>query len=74
MTNKEAKRLLKMVAKNNHTDLAHVRKEIENAILLGMSNPDPSVQEKWRKLCPDGHVPSAEEIICLLACDIHENH
>lgn len=59
--------VFKKVAQEYGTTPAEVRKEIANAIDVGYSNPDPKVQEKWRKYFPDGKKPSPEKFIRVIA-------
>ncbi len=67
MRKQKVTKTLKQVAARNGTNIEEVRMEIDHAIQTGMSNPDPAVQAKWRELFPDGRIPTAEEVLSLLA-------
>lgn len=62
--------VIKKVAEKYGTTPDEVRKEISLAIDMGYSNPDPEVQEMWKKLFPDGKKPSPEKFIKVLAKEV----
>ena len=49
-----------------------VHAEIQTAINVGYHNLDPAIQEYWRKINPDGEMPSPEKLIEILANEIKE--
>ena len=55
--------ILKKTAKEFGVPVSEVRSEIDKAIEIGMSDPDPSVQEKWKSIPCKGDKPTAEELI-----------
>lgn len=42
--------ILQRIADLHHVSVEEVRKEIDQAVALARSNPDPQVQEIWKKL------------------------
>ena len=55
--------ILKKMAKEFGVPVSEVRSEIDKAIEIGMSDPDPYVQEKWKSIPCKGDKPTAEEVI-----------
>mgnify|MGYP001538124913 CR=1 FL=1 len=55
--------LIEMVAEMEGCSVAEIRQEIEKAILDAMQNKDPSVQEHWKAMSPDGKIPTVEEVM-----------
>ena len=56
-------RAIREIAKQQGISAEAVYAEMQNAITLGYSNLDPAVQEYWRKIAPDGKVPTPEKYI-----------
>lgn len=46
---------------------ADVRRDIEEAIKAGYSNPDPAVRAYWEKIPKKGKIPTPEEVIAFTA-------
>lgn len=57
------KRSLASVAKQNGVSVDEVKREIQKAIELGMTNPDPHVQAIWNSIPRAGEHPTPEEVI-----------
>ena len=57
------KAILKKTAKEFGVPVSEVRREIDKAIEIGMSDPDPAVQEKWKTIPCKGDKLTAEELI-----------
>ena len=53
--------------RNNEKDrvefFEEVRREMQIAIDTGFDNPDPAVQEEWKKMTLKGDRPTPEEVI-----------
>ena len=64
---------IKQAAKQNGVSPESVYDEISKAIEAGFNNPDPAVQEYWRKIAPDGNIPSPEKVIEILSKEIKKN-
>ncbi len=64
------KDILKKTAKEYDVPVSEVRDEINRAIELGMSDPDPSVREKWKSIPHKGDKPTAEELIAWMCSQI----
>ena len=54
--------VIEKVAKNNGITSEEVEREIEFAIKAAMKNPNSDVRLVWKKLSPDGRLPTAEEL------------
>lgn len=62
--------ILQRIADLHHVSVEEVRKEIEQAVALARSNPDPQVQEIWKKLLKEYPEPTAEQVIYYFANQI----
>ena len=47
----------------HNTTPEEVRREMRIAIDAGFDNPDPAVQEEWKKMTLKGERPTPEEVI-----------
>ena len=54
---------LKKVSDQYDIPAAEVRREIDEAIEIGMADPDPSVRKIWNTIPHKGDIPTAEELI-----------
>ena len=54
------------VATQNGESEENVRAAIEEAIRVGMRDPDPAVQARWRAISPDGGPVTPEQLIARL--------
>lgn len=59
----KAERILRQIARDHHTTVEEVRNELAAAIEIGMNNPDPEVQQKWKEISRTGKKPTVEELI-----------
>ena len=64
---------IKKVAKQNGVSVEFVYDEMQKAIAAGYNEPDPAVQENWRKIAPDGKIPSPEKLIEILSDKIKKD-
>lgn len=62
----ETKDIFERVAKQYGTTPVEVYSEIQKAIDVGFSNPDPMVQAEWKKMNFKGDKPTPEEVIAYL--------
>lgn len=44
------KNIIRQIAKQNGVTPAEVKKDIREAIRIGMASPDPAVQAHWRRI------------------------
>lgn len=51
------------IAEKYNTTPEEVRREMQIAIDAGFDNPDPAVQEEWKKMTLKGERPTPEEVI-----------
>lgn len=59
----KAKKALEETAKAYHVSVSEVYREIDFCISEAMKNPDPKVQEEWRKIPCKGAAPTQEELL-----------
>lgn len=62
----KASRAIAEVAAQNGESEENVRAAIEEAIRVGMSDPDPAVQARWKAIAPDGGPVTPEQLIAWL--------
>ena len=63
---------IKKIARQEGVSEDYVYAEMQKAIAEGFNNPDPAVQEHWKKIAPDGKIPSPEKVIEILSKQIKE--
>ena len=63
-------KVLKQIAKKEGVSVEIIYDEMCKAINEGFFNPDPEIQKHWRKIAPDGTIPSPDQFIELLANEI----
>ncbi len=64
------KNIIRQIAKQNGVTPAEVRKDIREAIRIGMASPDPAVQAHWRKMSPTGDKPSINQVLTYLVANV----
>ena len=57
------KTIYEKIAEKYNTTPEEVRREMQIAIDAGSDNPDPAVQEEWKKMTLKGKRPTPEEVI-----------
>ena len=67
------KNVIKKVAKQHGVSCERVRKDIKEAIQVGMASDNPTVRENWRKISKNGREPTVEEVIAFLALEVEAN-
>ena len=69
MLKEEFESVLEIIGKQNGIPKEQVREQMQLAMEEGMQNPDPLVQEQWRKIPRKGTQPTLEEFVeYLLSC------
>ena len=58
--------IIRQIAKENGVSPAEVKKDMQEAIRVGMASPDPKVQAEWKRISPSGKEPSVEELLAYL--------
>lgn len=58
-----ARQALSEIASRECKPVEEIRSDIKQAILCGMSNPDPTVQAIWKTIPCAGGSPEPEELI-----------
>lgn len=66
--------ILKDIANENGVSLENVMKEIEIAIIAGMSNSDPRIQAFWRNVPKKGDIPTPVELIAYISKICESNY
>jgi len=61
---------IKEIARQNGVTPESVYEEMQKAINTGYNNLDPTIQEYWRRILPDGEEPNPEKIIEALSKEI----
>ena len=64
------KNIIRQIAKQNGVTPAEVKKDIREAIRIGMTSPDPAVQAHWRKMSPTGAEPSINQVLAYLVANV----
>lgn len=65
--NFNAERAIQELAIREGKTVEYIRSQMKLAMLSGLCNPDPKVQENWKRIPCKGEVPTPEEIITFLA-------
>ncbi len=58
--------ILKRVAKRKNKTIEEIKVEIENAITIAMSNPDPVVQDKWKGIKSNNGIPTVDDFLLFI--------
>lgn len=68
----DAEEAIRKTAEEEGMEVEEVRKEIQEAILIGIYNKDAVTRKKWRKIPCKGEVPTPEEFIEYIALNIKD--
>jgi len=68
--NRKYSAAIQKIAEQENISAEFIYSEIQKAIEAGYNNPEPEVQEYWRKIAPDGRIPAPEELIEILSREI----
>jgi len=60
-------KVLMHIATENKVSVGEVRRDIQEALDEGWNNPDPAVQEYWRRIPSRSEKPTIEEVITFMA-------
>ncbi len=71
MDRKEAKRVIRSIAKKERKDEKLIREEMKKAITIGYMNTDR--QKNWIEMFGDEHIPDPEEFIIQLSNRVKRN-
>ncbi len=66
MNREKAEKALQILAVRDGVSVGYVRAEIQNAIDVGMANPDPRIQAFWKAVPHKGARPTPEDVICFI--------
>jgi len=67
MNTSDAAKAIKNLARQNGVSIREYRGEIERAITLAMTDPDPVARAHWAKMPRKGERPTPEEFIIYMA-------
>lgn len=70
MNLKITERALEKVAQKEGVSVDEIKREIEMAIGIAYSNPDPKIQSRWKNIPKKGKIPTPEEVIAQLAKEV----
>lgn len=62
----KAQKIFERVARQHNTSVEDVKREIQMAMLAGMNDPTPEVQEHWKEIPCKGDKPTPEELLAYL--------
>ena len=60
-------KIIKQIAKQNHTTPEKVRREMESAIAEAKRSPDPAIQARWAAIPHKGTEVTLEEFLTYVA-------
>jgi hypothetical protein len=63
------KNIIRQIAKQNGVTPAEVKRDIQEAIRIGMASSDPSVQAHWKRMSPSGTEPTINEVLTYLVSE-----
>ena len=63
------KNAINQIALRKGKTVEQVRKDIQNAMLIGLCSQDPKIQAYWKRIPSEGDIPTPEEVIAFLAME-----
>lgn len=66
----DAEKALRTIAMQRCMTVEQVRTQIKIAMLSGLTNPDPEIQARWKKIPCKGDLPTPEELITFIATNV----
>jgi hypothetical protein len=66
LNKRKAERALRKLAERERVTVGFIRAKIQEAIDIGMSNPDPDIQRFWKSIPHQGDRPTPEDVICFM--------
>jgi len=66
----DAERAIRTLAMQEGKTVEYIRSQMKIAMLSGLSNQDPEIQARWKKIPCKGEVPTPEELITYLATHV----
>ncbi len=68
----KAERALQILAAKDGVSVGYVRAKIQDAIDIGMANPDPHIRAYWKAIPHHGERPTPEDVICFIAENVNK--
>ncbi|MCI9456595.1 MAG: hypothetical protein HFE44_06425 [Oscillospiraceae bacterium] len=68
------KKVIKELARKEGVTKKEIRRRIQEAIAIAQQNPDPQIQNEWKKIHPGQGTPTPEEVIDYCVRAIKINH
>ncbi|WP_313529334.1 hypothetical protein [Anaerotignum sp.] len=69
----KASKALEMLAQRDGVSVEYVKKQIQIAMIAGMSSSDPDAQAFWQNLPHEGDIPTPEECIAYISGNIRKD-
>lgn len=63
MNKKKVERALKKLAERERVTVGYIRSKIQEAIDIGMADPDPNIRAFWEAIPYQGERPTPEDVI-----------
>lgn len=67
----DADRAIRTLAMREGKTVEYIRSQMKIAMLAGLSNQNPEIQEKWKMIPCKGELPTPEELITYLALNVN---
>ena len=67
------KNIIRLIAKEHGVTPAEVKKDMQEAIRIGMSSTDPVAQAYWKRIAPTGKEPTIEEFLAFLTSEVRSS-
>ena len=67
------KNIIRQIAKEHGVTPAEVKKDMQEAIRIGMSSTDPVAQAYWKRIAPTGKEPTVEEFLAFFTSEVRSS-
>lgn len=64
--------LLERLARENSVTVDEMRKQLENRIKQGLTNPNPELRSQWEQIPCSGAIPTPEEYLDYVVKELHD--
>ena len=68
----EQESLLERLARKNSVTVDEMRKQLENRIKQGLTDPDPERRSQWERIPCSGTIPTPEEYLDYVVKKLHD--
>ena len=70
---KKYSKAIRKIAEQKGVSAKEVYEDIQEAISAAYNNPDPAIQAHWRRIAPDGEMPTPEKFLEIMTEKIKES-